>query len=118
MVPLRVFTGGGGATVCACVQSWRNFTAHPRKALIVSWVAADVPFGVGNIEGLGKHLAALRGGLQRWVPNRAHIVPTEAEYHRRMVANLRRHFCPLRDFEDTCIVYRILQPIEATPDGA
>ena len=81
MVPLRVFTGGGGATVCACVQSWRNFTAHPRKALIVSWVAADVPFGVGNIEGLGKHLAALRGGLQRWVPNRAHIVPTEAAYH-------------------------------------
>ena len=64
-------------------SSWSNFTTRPRKALIVSFVAAGVPFGVGSPEGLSSQLATLRGSLERWQPGRERIVPTPEEYRHR-----------------------------------
>ena len=62
---------------------WSNFTTTARKALIVSWVAAGVPFGVGSPDGLSKQLALLRTSLIKWYPERARIVPEPEEYCHR-----------------------------------
>ena len=60
--------------------SSRNFTPHPRKALIASFVAAGVPFGVGSAEGLSQHLAALRAALVKFAPGRQGLVPLPEDY--------------------------------------
>ena len=57
-----------------------NFSPHPRKALIVSFVAAGVPFGVGSADGLSQHLAALRAALVKFAPGRQELVPSPEDY--------------------------------------
>lgn len=66
-------------------NGWRNFDpVHPRKALIVSWVARDVLFGP-SLGGLftrkAETFSEMHASLRHWQPGREHIVPTGKEAH-------------------------------------
>lgn len=65
---------------------WSNFTTSARKAIIVSWVAAGVPFGVGSPDGLSAQLELLRASLVKWqslYPSSTAIAATKAGARRR-----------------------------------